>query len=81
MSLRALASASLKLGACLNFNRRLLEMAICNEILKFHSLRCRLNFKNSRLNEILKLSIYVKREQNSEVLAEVKFQNSCPSEI
>ncbi len=37
MSLRALASASLKLGACLNFNRRLLEMAICNEILKFHS--------------------------------------------
>nr|WP_315110618.1 hypothetical protein [uncultured Campylobacter sp.] len=43
------------------------------EILKFHSLQCRLNSKNSRLNEILKLSIYVKREQNSKILAEVKF--------
>ena len=43
------------------------------EILKFHSLQCRLNSKNLRLNEILKLSIYVKREQNFKILAEVKF--------
>ncbi|WP_295151436.1 hypothetical protein [uncultured Campylobacter sp.] len=39
------------------------------------------NFRILRHGEILKLSIYVKREQNFKVLAEVKFQNSCPSEI
>ncbi|WP_297949186.1 hypothetical protein [uncultured Campylobacter sp.] len=43
------------------------------EILKFHSLLCGLNSKNSRLNEIQKSPIYVKREQNSKILAEVKF--------
>lgn len=36
MPLRDLVSVSLKPRACLNFSRRLLEMAICNEILKFH---------------------------------------------
>ena len=37
MPLRALASASPKLEACLNFSRRLAGMVICYEILKFHS--------------------------------------------
>lgn len=44
------------------------------EILKFHNMRCRLNSKNSRLNEIFKSPIYMKREQNSKILAEVKFK-------
>ena len=36
MPLRALATASQKLGACLNFSRRLAGMVICDEILKFY---------------------------------------------
>ena len=36
MPLRALASASQKLKACLNFSRRLAGMVICDEILKFY---------------------------------------------
>ena len=58
MPLRALASVSPKLKACLNFSRRLAEMAICNEILKFYRiafhLRSRIRRAKLGLNFILR---------------------------
>ncbi len=50
MPLRALASASPKLKACLNFSRRLAGMVICDEILKFHSIVFRLCLDIRRRN-------------------------------
>ena len=50
MPLRDLASVSLKPRACLNFSRRLLEMAICDEILKFYCTAFRVCLQIPRAN-------------------------------
>ena len=50
MPLQALATASQKLEACLNFSRRLAGMVICYEILKFHSIVLHLRLQIRRRN-------------------------------
>ncbi len=75
MPLRALASASQKLRACLNFSRRLAEMVICNEILKFHCTVLHLHLDIRRRNFGFKFSkslrasvLFATRRSNADLL-------------
>lgn len=75
MPLRALASASPKPRACLNFSRRLAEMVICNEILKFHYTVLHLCLQIRRRNFGFKFSkslrvaaLFAARRSNADLL-------------